>query len=81
VYVAERSSAPPLTTEGTVVGSDNLYQGARLARAFPASAFRNVSQHPTLARSFDSSNLYTSRGIGPHVTTCSLATGERQMVG
>jgi hypothetical protein len=69
------------STRRAVVGSDDLYQNARLARAFPVSAFPDVSQHPALADSFDSSYLNASNGDRAHVTTCSLAIGERQTVG
>lgn len=69
------------SSSGAVVGWDDIYQSDKLASVFPASAFEDASQKPAPPGSFDISYIYASSGDTGHVTSCTLALGERQTVG
>jgi hypothetical protein len=69
------------SSQGATVGWDDIYHSDSLAGVFPASAFQDVSQNPVPAGSFDIAYLFASSGDTGHVTSCTLALGERQTVG
>ncbi|HEX9037919.1 MAG TPA: hypothetical protein VF808_13115 [Ktedonobacterales bacterium] len=69
------------TSQGAVVGWDDIYQSASLTNTFPASAFLDANQRRAPWGSFDITYLFASSGDMEHVTSCTLAIGERQTIG
>lgn len=73
---AQFVSTVTTSAQGAEVGWDDIYQSARLATIFPASAFQTINQTPAPAGSFDIHYIYASTSDTAHVGSCSLVVGE-----